>query len=202
MKKVFTYILTLVLFSCIVKANNAQVSNTILTEQDAAAGKISIQFNLSWENSWRTSSAPNNWDAVWLFAKYKKTDGTWHHATLSSDNTSTGSMGANATLSVRSDGVGAYYYRSVNGEGSINSTAVKLRWNYEADGVDCNLGLGITAVKVFAIEMVYVAQGQFHIGTDIPHDGTFYRAGCCRREDKHSVQSKLGLSLAYIIRSE
>lgn len=177
MKRVFTYILSFLLLTCIAKSNNVQVSNTILTDQDAAAGKISIQFNLSWENSWRTSSAPNNWDAVWLFAKYRKSDGTWHHATLSSDNTSSGSMGANATLSMRSDGVGAYYYRSANGEGNINSIAVRLRWHYEANGVDCNLGEDITAVKVFAIEMVYVAQGQFRVGTDIPHDGTFNAHG-------------------------
>lgn len=52
-------------------ANNVTVSNMALTGQDASNDYVLIEFDVSWENSWRTSSAPNNWDAVWVFVKYK-----------------------------------------------------------------------------------------------------------------------------------
>ena len=58
-------------------ANNISISNVSLTGQNTDAGVNNsanyslVQFDLSWENSWRTSSAPNNWDAAWVFVKYK-----------------------------------------------------------------------------------------------------------------------------------
>lgn len=64
-------------------ANNATVSNVTLTGQDASNDYVSVEFDISWDNSWRTSSAPNNWDAVWVFVKYKVGSGDWQHATFS-----------------------------------------------------------------------------------------------------------------------
>lgn len=62
-------LLLLVAFS--IQANNIQVSNVTLLQQDINAKTARVQFNLSWENSWRTSSAPNNWDAAWVFVKFQ-----------------------------------------------------------------------------------------------------------------------------------
>jgi hypothetical protein len=42
-----------------------------------------VQFNLSWENSWRTSAAPNNRDAAQVFVKYRVGSGDWQHTLLS-----------------------------------------------------------------------------------------------------------------------
>lgn len=54
-----------------------------------------------------------------------------------------------------------FLYRSANGSGNIDWDQVLLRWNYGADGVldNCNV-----SVKVFAVEMVYVPQGNFYAG--------------------------------------
>jgi formylglycine-generating enzyme required for sulfatase activity len=58
-------------------ANNIQVSNIDLIGQNTSAGTNNaanyslIQFNLSWENSWRISSGPANWDAAWVFVKFR-----------------------------------------------------------------------------------------------------------------------------------
>ena len=47
-----------------------------------------VEFDLSWNNSWRISSGPANWDAAWVFFKYRTLDqsgkgqGNWQHATL------------------------------------------------------------------------------------------------------------------------
>ncbi len=162
------YILVLFLLSFgINKANNVSLGVTpLLTEQNIANEQISIRFDLSWDNSWRTNSAPNNWDALWLFAKFKRiSDGKWYHASLVSNNVSTGTQGTAATLSVRGDGKGAFYYRSTNSSGTFSSTGVHLRWDYGADGVSCNLGDEISEMRIFAIEMVYVPQGAYYLGS-------------------------------------
>ena len=57
-------------------ANNIQVTNATTTGQDTSAGTNNaanytmVEFDLSWDNSWRTSSGPSNWDAAWVFVKF------------------------------------------------------------------------------------------------------------------------------------
>ncbi|MBU6325523.1 MAG: SUMF1/EgtB/PvdO family nonheme iron enzyme, partial [Bacteroidetes bacterium] len=59
------------------QANNIQVSNVSLTGRDVSAGSgnsanfVMVKFDLSWENSWRLSGGPANWDAAWVFVKYR-----------------------------------------------------------------------------------------------------------------------------------
>ena len=74
-------------------ANNIQLSNASITQQGSAADTCIVQFNLSWENSWRTSSAPNNWDAAWVFVKFRVGE---------SDPTFTGVSSSDTTVTVSS----------------------------------------------------------------------------------------------------
>jgi formylglycine-generating enzyme required for sulfatase activity len=114
-----------------------------------------VQFTLSWENSWRDIV---NWDAVWVFIKYKRNDGVWRHATLSvSGHVVPGS----AAVYVPSDGKGAFIYRSANGSGTNSFSGVQLKWEYGADAVGDN---ELVTVKVFGIEMVYVPECAFWVG--------------------------------------
>lgn len=55
------------------QATNIQVSNVSLLNQDTIAGTTEIQFNLSWEQSWRYAALAgiNNFDAAWVFVKYR-----------------------------------------------------------------------------------------------------------------------------------
>jgi formylglycine-generating enzyme required for sulfatase activity len=146
-----------------IHANNIQVGTPTLTGQNTTDNYTYVQFDLSWDNSWRTSSAPNNWDAAWVFVKYKKTGGDWVHATLNTSGHSvTTENGVAATITTPSDGKGAFLYRTNNGTGSINWDGVKLRWNYGADGLQDS---DTVTVKVFAIEMVYVPQGTLNLNT-------------------------------------
>ncbi|MFZ4547180.1 MAG: formylglycine-generating enzyme family protein [Bacteroidales bacterium] len=142
-------------------ANNIQVSNTKLTRQNTTNDYTLVQFDLTWENSWRTSSAPNNWDAAWVFVKYRVGSGDWQHATLNSTGHSVGS-GTGTTITPASDGTGAFIYRSANGTGTFSITGAQLRWNYGTNGVADD---ATVEVKVFAIEMVYVPQGAFAAGS-------------------------------------
>ena len=58
-------------------ANNIQTSNVSLVCQDLSAGSnnsgnfIFIKFDISWENSWRVGAPINNWDAAWIFVKFR-----------------------------------------------------------------------------------------------------------------------------------
>ncbi|MCK9211026.1 MAG: SUMF1/EgtB/PvdO family nonheme iron enzyme [Ignavibacteriaceae bacterium] len=74
----YIYLLAILLISTHISvANNVGVSSVTLTGQNTIAGTNNVanftlvQFGISWDNSWRTSSAPNNWDAAWVFVKYK-----------------------------------------------------------------------------------------------------------------------------------
>ncbi|MCX7953959.1 MAG: hypothetical protein N3A01_02080 [Bacteroidales bacterium] len=45
-------------------ANNVQISNLGLVGQNTTLDYTMIRFDISWENSWRTSTLESNWDAV------------------------------------------------------------------------------------------------------------------------------------------
>lgn len=161
--KLFFIFLTCILITCNLKpsfSNNIQVNNATLTGQQPSGNYTLVQFDLSWDNSWRDAV---NWDAAWVFVKYKASyDTTWKHATLASSyyyhtipNGFTGSQ---------NDPAGLFIYRSSNGNGNVSLTDVKLRWEYGLNGVNDG---DLVQVKVFAIEMVYIPQGSFYAG-----DGT------------------------------
>ena len=55
-----------------VLANNILVTDPSLTGQIVANHTVQVEFKILWNNSWRTSTAvPLNWDAAWVFVKYK-----------------------------------------------------------------------------------------------------------------------------------
>lgn len=152
-----------ILFLCLlatslVYGNNIQVDNVSLTDQNAGTGTTQVQFDLSWENSWRISVGPANYDAAWVFVKYRINGNTWQHATIADAGAA---APGGATVSI-ADNVGAFVYRSADGSGDVNYEGVQLRWDYVTDGVDPS---SIVDVQVFAIEMVYVPEGPFSVGT-------------------------------------
>jgi formylglycine-generating enzyme required for sulfatase activity len=59
-----------------IRANNISVANTVLTGRDVSAGVNNtanfslVQFDLTWNNSWR-SATTGNWDAAWVFVKFR-----------------------------------------------------------------------------------------------------------------------------------
>lgn len=157
-------------------ANNIKISNVIMTSKSTAAGAnnaanhILVQFDLSWENSWRTTSEPNNWDAAWVFIKYRVGNGAWAHAFL--NNTGhTAATGSTIDAGLLTPGtafnattnpaIGVFVYRSAAGTGNNLFENIQLRWNYRANGVDDNAEI---QVQVLAVEMVYVPSGTFWIG--------------------------------------
>lgn len=54
-------------------ANDIRIANVVLINQNLPGGFSNVQFDLSWKNSWRYdfNSGINNWDAAWVFVKFK-----------------------------------------------------------------------------------------------------------------------------------
>lgn len=155
-------------------ANNIQVSNVLITGQNATNNTYQISFDVSWENSWRLSTGPSNWDAAWVFVKFSKVDfDVWSHAKLELTG-AVAPSGSTVQVSANSDaptvGVGAFIYRSADGSGNVSWSNVQLRWNYGLDGIADN---DPVEVNVIAIEMVYVPQGAFYLGDGSGMIGSF-----------------------------
>jgi hypothetical protein len=146
---------TLVLAVINANANNMLVQNVTTLNDNPTAKTVQVQFDLSWDNSWRDSI---NWDAAWIFLKFKDANGLWQHVKLNTNGFQNGS-GTSNTVQVTSDNVGAWVYRDTRGSGTFNSTTMQLQWNYGLNGLSKVTGL---EVRVFAVEMVYVPEGGFN----------------------------------------
>ncbi len=161
-------------------ANNISVTNISLAAADVA-GCVDVQFDVSWDNSWRASwtelasanvtgadLALENWDAAWVFLKWRG-DGEWMPATLTT-NGHTAPTGV--TITVPADGRGAFIHRSVAGSGTFSAT-VKLCWNRNLDGAGASVDL-----SAHAIEMVYVPECAFKLGSGAISSFFLSDSGC------------------------
>lgn len=145
-------------------ANNIRVDSVRLKDQQSAQQYTMVEFNLAWENSWRDAL---NWDAAWVFVKYRRSGGVWQHASLAAGGHQ---PPTGAQIDPSNDGKGVFIYRDAIGSGNNNFRKVELRWNYGLDGVP---DYAPVDVMVFAIEMVYVPQGAFYVGTGGSEDRSF-----------------------------
>lgn len=206
LKFLFANILFLLLFIFTLKANNVKIDSApIITGTDVNNDYTNIQFDMSWDNSWRNAT---NWDAVWVFVKYKVGTGNWQHAYLSTNathhnvNLNNGvapSFAVGTTNVSGSDrGIGVFIYRDANGTGNINWDQTNLRWNYGENGVPDNAQI---TVKVFAIEMVYVPQSAFYVGdgTTVVADikGHFHNAD--NNANPFQITSEASLTLGGVV---
>ena len=106
-------------------------------------------------------------------------DGLWKHALLNNIGHTAPSGSAidvgllnpvSAFNSSTNAGIGAFIYRNASGTGTFSKTGVQLRWNYGANSVADNSAID---VEVFGIEMVYVPQGSFYLGSGGTEVGSF-----------------------------
>jgi formylglycine-generating enzyme required for sulfatase activity len=153
-------------------ANNITISNVSITGQNTASNYQLVTFDITWDNSWYINGGANNWDAAWVFVKYRlKTNNVWRHASLNYVDGTGAADGhtepANCNISSSNDtgtgeAHGVFIHRTNLGQGTSTFTGVQLRWNYGYDG----LGDGdAVEISVMGIEMVYVPQGSFYVGS-------------------------------------
>ncbi|CAN5835761.1 hypothetical protein BH11BAC4_BH11BAC4_20190 [soil metagenome] len=122
----------LLLATGITYANNILVTNATISRQNTTSHFVLVNFKVSWDNSWCTSTNESNYDGAWIFVKFRKNGTTdWRHATINF----TGNIAATwATITSPTDGKGEFIYRSANGIGTVGDATNSLRWDYIADG--------------------------------------------------------------------
>jgi hypothetical protein len=140
---------------------NSSSLNYLLVQNVTTTGNIpgqsiQVQYDLNWGNTWKDDV---NWDAVWVFMKYKDANGVWKHAKVSPTGYNNG-QGTPNLIEPAADQMGAFVRLALEGQGNFNAEGMQLRWNYGADGLSSVSGL---EVRVYAIEMVYTPQGDFSV---------------------------------------
>lgn len=150
-----TISLFLLIISISASANNLKISRAEVGSINSTELTATLRIDMSWENSWRDDS---NWDAVWVFVKFRNTGGNWQHATL---NLTGHDAPSGFVIDPSSDGKGVFIYRDSNGNGPNTVTNMGLQWNYGVDGL---AAVDEIEFKVFGIEMAYVPEGSFYVG--------------------------------------
>lgn len=168
----YRHLFVFLLFSPTLFANNIQVTNLSLVSENRLESHVLVQFDITWENSWRLNSGSANWDAAWIFVKFRVGNGEWQHANLHNTEYVTGAGTPAVIAPALMDDASAYHietnpvtgvflHRSEASSGTFTNTGMRLRWNYGADGIASGVNVD---VRVYAIEMVYVPQGAFNAG--------------------------------------
>ncbi|MCM1031871.1 MAG: hypothetical protein NC410_10590 [Oscillibacter sp.] len=149
-----------------VYGNNVRISGEPDVQLNATSDSLSLTFTLSWDNSWRDNF---NWDAVWLFVKYKKEGSTdaWSHLYLGSNQTGT-SMLSMEPGNTGSQIVGAFVYPK--NKGTFNIAGERVTLKAPLNGLSAS---DITDKKVYfavsAIEMVLIPYGAYYLGDGVSH---------------------------------
>lgn len=176
-----------IIFPASLQANNIQVSNTRFSAFDSINQTVKINCTISWDNSWRDAT---NYDATWIFVKYRENKGVWKHATLSSlaaDHV----IPNNAEVVCPSDGKGVFLQQNAMAANGSVSYNIQLHWNYGVNGISNSSGLD---VQVFALEMVYVPQGAFTVGNGTVAAGGSFRMGGISTQS-YPISSEAGIAV-------
>lgn len=168
--------LFLCFYSISLLGNNLKITNVKFSDKNTSAGVnhssnyTFVQFDISWDNSWKTTIGPANWDAAWVFAKYRLSSGDWKHIKIHQTGYA---EPAGSTINVglykpnlmynplTNFGVGVFIYKNSVGNGNVYFKSVKFRWNYGMEGINDN---ELVDIRVYGIEMVYVPTGSFYAG--------------------------------------
>jgi hypothetical protein len=130
------------------------LQNVTVTGINSSQGTAQVQFDINWGNSWKDSI---NWDAAWVFMKYKNTAGEWKHAKINATGYDHG-QGTNNIIQPTADKMGAFVRMAEFGQTNFSVEGMQLQWNYSIDGLS---NASDVEVKLFATEMVYIPEGDF-----------------------------------------
>lgn len=171
---------------CLVQAeaNNVRIADKVKVAGRLGQDTIILSFPLKWDNSWRLDE---NWDAVYLFIKYKRIDveEPWRHLCVKNDGHRV-DAGYSWSLAQAQDGtvssqsgpsnVGLFIARNTTGAGAastmvrvaVDITKGDLQPYYKASYEDFRDGK--IDISVAAIEMVFIPRGPYYLGDGISYD--------------------------------
>jgi formylglycine-generating enzyme required for sulfatase activity len=166
--------ITMAAFAVSVKANYLRINNVTYNQSNGT-----VTFQLAWNNSWRLdgSMAPFNWDAAWIFAKWRAcgapASDPWIHGKI--DVTSV--LNTAPTLNPHAEGFPGGYYPDSAGVMLRRSTTglfpAAAATNVTIDFANFPT-TGNYDVRVFGIEMVYVPQGDYLLGNSSTETNRFH----------------------------
>lgn len=152
-------------------ANNLMITNLTLEDRDPTNDTAVVQFDISWDNSWRDST---NHDAVWLIFKMCDTVAAkvWSHIDLEDSGLnptgfSIGTSNVPLEAFIPSDKVGVFLRRKGQGTGGISATKVRIKLDYGSSAGNALADTDTVIAKAVGMEMVYIPEGPFFAG-----DGT------------------------------
>lgn len=163
-------------------ANNVRIADKVKVAGRLGKDTIMLSFPLKWDNSWRLDE---NWDAVYLFIKYKRmnVEEPWRHLCLKDEGHRVDAGYTWALAKTGRDNVGMFVFRSNTGAGAsstmvrvvIDITKGDLQPFYPATYEDFKSGN--IDISVSAIEMVFVPRGPYYLGDGFSYDSFATDAG-------------------------
>ena len=150
-----------------------------LTVAPRNAKTATIKFDIAWEDSWRDV---DNYDAAWVFFKVRaRGRREWQHVELAADralNPTGYGQGEGTPLELivptgKDGSTGVFVQRAKKGTGPLSARGVTAVWDLSQDkGIK---DIGKAQVQAFGIEMVYVAEGPFYLGSGGTEANHFYK---------------------------
>lgn len=151
------------------EANNIRIIRDVEINPGMIINNIAvIDFAVEWDNSWRDDF---NWDAAYIFLKYKKkSDNDWKHVLLKSEGhvlSSDYDWSVNTYTTTADYGTGVFIYRRANGKGR-SSVDIKLKWLITRNGLTtADFSNGEVECAAMCMEVVYVPTGAYWLGDGI-----------------------------------
>ncbi len=147
-------------------ANNLNITNVSLKDRTPSSNTVVVNFDLAWENSWKTKI---NHDAIWLTVRLYNpsvtpTDKKLCEISASGLNPVGSSVGSNSHLEiyVPADKKGAFIRPADYGVNAAVTTAnAQLTIDYSTCGFTKDSDV---YVSVYGLEMVLIPQGAFYVG--------------------------------------
>lgn len=144
-------------------ANNIRLESMVKVTE-VTGNVATLEFSLKWDNAWRDSY---NWDAVWIFLKYKTAGGRWESVYLEAKgHTFNANDGKSYTsLPGTTDGKTVGLFVLLNETGSCNpSLTCRLKWSLPAGLTKVSFENNDAFILVQGIEMVYIPYGAYRLG--------------------------------------
>ncbi len=161
-------------------ATDVRIANQTIHPYSGGDGEI--EFDLAWDNSWRSVTEPHNWDAVWVFCKIRRNGGDWEHLKLKTTGhtipqspqaltTAMGLVDTGAAHNASTNpAVGIFIYRTNDGFGTVTANDLRLRWSYADNGASSG---DVIDIRVVGVEMVYIPEGSFYAGDNATSTDAF-----------------------------
>lgn len=154
-------VLVLVWVSLPCFSNNVRL-NGMVKVTDVTSGVATLELDLTWDNSWRDNF---NWDAVWIFLKYKPASSIWMPVYLQKEG-NMATDGYQVMNGEHSDGnvTGVYVFLDKNEVKQHASTTVTLKWACPANYTKADFDKNQVFLLAQGIEMVYIPFGAYYLG--------------------------------------